>query len=139
MAVRLVPTGTEPLGPKMTECLEARYRGRMAKGDVDDVDTKKQRLTTEKATIPKALREQVWLTHAGRTYDRKCLIPWCKNTMTVHDFHVGHDIPESKGGATELSNLKPICSRCNLSMGSQYTIQEWIRLSKPVRPWWVCC
>lgn len=107
--------------------------------DVVEADPKKSRLITEKAAIPKALREQVWLTHAGRTYDRKCLIPWCKNTMTVHDFHVGHDIPESKGGATELSNLKPICSRCNLSMGSQYTIQEWIRLSKPVRPWWVCC
>lgn len=84
-----------------------------------------------KATIPKALREQVWLTHIGRRYEGKCLVPWCKNNMTVHDFHVGHDIPESKGGATELSNLRPICSRCNLSMGSQYSIQEWAKLSAP--------
>lgn len=105
---------------------------------VTDTDPKKQRLTTEKVTIPKALREQVWLTHAGRHYDHKCIIPWCKNTMTVHDFHVGHDIPESKGGATELSNLRPICSRCNLSMGSQYTIQEWSRLSKPANTCCVC-
>ena len=58
---------------------------------------------TEKATIPKALREQVWVTHAGRKFSRKCLVPWCKNTMTVFDFHVGHDVPESKGGATELA------------------------------------
>ena len=89
-----------------------------------------------KATIPKALREQVWLTHMGRRYEGKCIVRWCKNNMTVHDFHVGHDIPESKGGATEISNLLPICSRCNLSMGSQYSVQEWAKLSKPVT---ACC
>jgi len=97
-------------------------------------------VATAKATIPKALREQVWITHVGRVYDHKCVIPWCKNNMTVNDFHVGHDIPESKGGATEIANLKPICSRCNLSMGSQYSIQEWSLLSKPVtKPWFICC
>lgn len=91
----------------------------------------------EKATIPKALREQVWLTHMGRRYEGKCIVRWCKNNMTVHDFHVGHNIPESKGGATEISNLLPICSRCNLSMGSQYSVQEWAKLSRPVSVW--CC
>jgi 5-methylcytosine-specific restriction endonuclease McrA len=92
-----------------------------------------------KATIPKALREQVWLTHMGRRYEGKCIVHWCKNNMTVHDFHVGHDIPESKGGATALSNLLPICSRCNLSMGSQYTVQEWSRLSPPHSKSTWCC
>jgi 5-methylcytosine-specific restriction endonuclease McrA len=101
--------------------------------------TLQQSLVTEKATIPKALREQVWITHAGRRFETKCLIPWCKNIMTVFDFHVGHDIPESRGGATEIANLKPICARCNLSMGSTYTIQEWALLSRPVRPWFLWC
>ena len=97
-------------------------------------------VATTKASIPKALREQVWLTYAGRRYESKCLVPWCSNTMSVFDFHVGHDIPESQGGATEISNLRPICARCNLSMGSQYTVQEWSRLSRPrwVR-WFFCC
>jgi len=90
----------------------------------------------DKANIPKALREQVWLTHAGKCFERKCLVPWCKNRMTVFDFHVGHDIPESQGGSTEIKNLRPICARCNLSMGSQYTIREWSILSKPVT---ACC
>jgi 5-methylcytosine-specific restriction endonuclease McrA len=94
-----------------------------------------------KDRIPKALREQVWVTWAGRRFDSPCLVPWCKNVMTVFDFHVGHNIPESKGGVTELSNLRPICARCNLSMGSQYSIEEWGRLSAPVsgrRGWWCC-
>ena len=34
-----------------------------------------------KATIPKALREQVWLTHIGRRYEGKCLVPWCKSII----------------------------------------------------------
>jgi 5-methylcytosine-specific restriction endonuclease McrA len=102
----------------------------------------KEEVKIVKASIPKALREQVWLTYAGRVYERRCLIPWCQNTMSVFDFHVGHDIPESQGGATEIANLRPICSRCNLSMSSNYTVQEWSRLSRPIRPWYIrmfCC
>ena len=87
----------------------------------------------QKANLPKALREQVWITYAGRTFECKCIIPWCTNSMTVFDFHVGHDIPESQGGTTEIANLRPICSRCNLSMGAQYTVQEWSQLSRPIR------
>jgi hypothetical protein len=96
---------------------------------------------TEKQTIPRALREQVWITYAGRCFQRKCLIPWCQNTMTVFDFHVGHDTPESAGGATNIQNLRPICARCNLSMGADYTIQQWCAISAPKRTLWqrLCC
>lgn len=96
-------------------------------------------MATPKVNIPKALREQVWLTYAGRRYESKCIIRWCKNIMTVFDFHVGHDIPEVCGGATDISNLRPICARCNLSMGSQYTIKEWEQLSRPPGFRFLCC
>lgn len=88
-----------------------------------------------KDRIPKALREQVWLTHVGKKYESKCTIPWCKNNITVFDFQSGHNIPESKGGKTDLSNLRPICSRCNSCMSDDYTIDEWIKLSKPSSKW----
>ena len=88
-----------------------------------------------KDKIPKARREQVWLTHIGKKYESKCHVSWCKNTITVFDFQSGHNAPESKGGATELFNLRPICSRCNLSMGDNYTIDEWTKLSKPLSKW----
>jgi hypothetical protein len=93
----------------------------------------------QKTSIPKALREQVWIYYAGRVFESRCLVPWCRNTMNVFDFHVGHDQPESKGGATQLSNLRPICSRCNLSMGSQHSIQSWTALSHPVGCWDFLC
>ena len=89
-----------------------------------------------KKNIPTAIRQQVWLTYAGPVFQTKCLVPWCKNLMSVFDYHVGHNIPESKGGLTEISNLRPICSRCNLSMGKTYTITEWCTLSKPLQRSW---
>jgi len=83
-----------------------------------------------KAKIPKALREQVWRTYNGKTAgEGKCFVTWCTNRVTTFDFEVGHNVPESKGGATALSNLRPICSRCNKSMGNNYTIDEWNKIS----------
>ena len=85
---------------------------------------------TRKANIPKAIREQVWLKTCGRVYEHKCYVHWCQNKMTVFDFHVGHDQPESKGGTLDINNLEAICARCNLSMSDNYTIQEWSNLSE---------
>jgi hypothetical protein len=79
----------------------------------------------KKGRIPKALRETLWLTHCGKQFEAKCSTPWCQNQMTVYDFQAGHRVPEVKGGATVLENLVPLCSRCNLSMGSSYTFDEW--------------
>jgi 5-methylcytosine-specific restriction endonuclease McrA len=84
-----------------------------------------------KAPIPKALREQVWRNHVGKVFEGKCHVTWCTNKITAFDFEVGHNIPESKGGATNLENLRPICARCNKSMGNNYTIDEWNRLGAP--------
>jgi hypothetical protein len=87
-----------------------------------------------KETIPKALREQTWLQTFGKCYEHKCYVNWCENEITVFDFHVGHDKPESKGGKLDVSNLKPICARCNLSMSNNYTIAQWNNFNKrPVR------
>jgi 5-methylcytosine-specific restriction endonuclease McrA len=87
---------------------------------------------TKISTLPKALREQVWIKFIGKKYNSKCYVKWCRNEINVFDFHVGHNIPASKGGSLSLDNLRPICSRCNLSMGNNYTIDEWNLLGKPV-------
>lgn len=78
-----------------------------------------------KATIPKALRNTVWLNNCGQEFHFKCQVSWCQNVMTPFDFETGHNIPESKGGATTLDNLRAICSQCNKSMGNRYTIDEF--------------
>ena len=82
----------------------------------------------KKERIPRGLREQVWISQFGKVFEHECYIHWCKNKINVWDFHVGHNKPESRGGTLSINNLKPICSRCNLSMSDNYTITEWEQL-----------
>jgi len=89
-----------------------------------------------KDKIPKALREQVWVTYIGNKFKTKCTVFWCKNKITVFDYHVGHNIPESHGGTLSISNLRPICARCNLSMSDNYTIDSWNSMGKETRKWY---
>ena len=90
-----------------------------------------------KTTIPLALRQQVWKTYVGTKFESKCLIRWCTNRITAFEYDVGHNIPESKGGTLDISNLRPICHKCNNSMSNTYTIDEWDKLSRPAGSW--CC
>ncbi len=96
-------------------------------------------MVRKKAKISKALREQVWLRYMGKVYEGKCMTRWCKNTINVTNFQCGHNVPESKGGATSLDNLVPICNSCNLSMSNKYTFDEWNLHAAAVAPPWWCC
>jgi 5-methylcytosine-specific restriction endonuclease McrA len=95
-----------------------------------------------KQNIPRAVKEQLWLRDMGKEFQGKCMTSWCQNMITLFDFQCGHNIPESKGGKTVLDNLVPICSRCNTSMGNQYTFTEWSEMHKTEPPkelkkkWW---
>lgn len=92
-----------------------------------------------KKAILKALRDQVWLQKMGKVYEGKCSTSWCQNTISVVNFQCGHNIPESKGGETNLANLIPICVSCNLSMGNRFTFDQWDKHSDMKPPWWLCC
>ena len=83
----------------------------------------------KKQKIPKALREALWIHCNPTFFHAKCQTTWCPNTITPFNFQAGHNIPESKGGATSLDNMVTLCSRCNLSMGNKYTFDEWCKIS----------
>jgi hypothetical protein len=89
-----------------------------------------------KEKIPKALREQVWINKMGKTFHGICSISWCSNDMTCFNFDCGHNIPESKGGKTDIENLIPICRNCNTGMGNKYTIDEWNKKYKIPSKWY---
>jgi hypothetical protein len=78
----------------------------------------KPNLKYKKKSISLVLRKKVWDKYIGLDIGKfKCLC--CNITDIIQmSFHCGHIIAESKGGETNLSNLKPICQNCNLSMGS---------------------
>lgn len=72
----------------------------------------------KKSPIPKTLKRLVWNTYVGESVGKsKC---YCCKSADVYqiEFHCGHVESESEGGLTVLENLRPICSQCNLSMGT---------------------
>jgi 5-methylcytosine-specific restriction endonuclease McrA len=77
----------------------------------------------KKKTIPKHIRKIVWDTYIGNDIIKhKCLC--CKKTTICNtEFHCGHVIAENKGGTQEITNLRPICAACNLSMGTMNIIE----------------
>ena len=97
-----------------------------------------------KEKIPVKLREEVWVSKMGRVFEGKCPTTWCSTNITVFEFESGHNIPESKGGATTIENLVPLCPRCNRSMGSKFTFDEWcvkhtnaVSIQPIIKlPWW---
>ena len=91
--------------------------------NVDSCNVNKQ--NKRKAKIPLAMKQTVWVNQFGEVYKHKCVTKWCHRIITVFDFEVGHNIPESKGGVTSPENLRPICRQCNIGMGNRYTIDEW--------------
>lgn len=71
----------------------------------------------KKKTIPKKIKIMSWNLYIGEdNITGKC---YCcnKTTITISDFHCGHYVSEFNGGETHITNLRPICSGCNLSMG----------------------
>lgn len=73
----------------------------------------------KKQNISSTMKRLVWNTAIGEENGKsKCLC--CKSTdITQLSFHCGHIIPESQGGETIVSNLRPICQNCNSSMGNK--------------------
>ena len=80
--------------------------------------------------IPSSLKHNIWIKYIGEKYEGKCWVTWCVNKITPFTFEAGHNIPYSKGGATTIDNLRPICSDCNKSMGNRYTIDEYSEVFK---------
>jgi 5-methylcytosine-specific restriction endonuclease McrA len=77
----------------------------------------------KKQAIPKAVRVHVWNLYIGpNIIEHRCLC--CKKSLIKNtEFEVGHIISEKDGGTQEISNLRPICTPCNLSMGTTNMIE----------------
>ena len=89
------------------------------------VDIKKKSKRRKKP-IPKKIKRELWDKLIGREKGiAKCL---CCNNIEISkdDFDAGHIIPESKGGNTNIDNLRPICRACNSSMG-QMNMDDYIK------------
>lgn len=74
-------------------------------------------VTTKYDRIPAAVRHKLFRQYCDMI-ESPSLLCYCCSVPIYMDFEAGHIIPKSKGGSMELSNLRPVCSTCNKSMGT---------------------
>jgi len=71
----------------------------------------------KRRAIPKSVKDAVWNKYIGaQKAEGSCYV--CERTIHIRDFDVGHNRAKAKGGGDNISNLRPICRSCNLSMGT---------------------
>lgn len=63
--------------------------------------------------ISKKLKHEVWVHWFKELTVASCP---CGNSISDEDNHCGHIVARSKGGKTDIENLRPICASCNLRM-----------------------
>ena len=80
----------------------------------------------KRVQIPSAVRNALWTDYFGKSTQGTCM---CCNReeITIFNFEAGHIISVKEGGTNHLSNLKPICSHCNRSMGAK-NMDDFIKI-----------
>lgn len=95
-------------------------------GTQEQENQDKEKDRPKRPHISDALKSEVWKRDCGNVFWCKCPIPWCTTQVEYTNCVLAHNIPWVKGGATTLDNLRITCARCNLGMGSTFTVDEWI-------------
>ena len=81
-------------------------------------DLMPQKESVSRKSIPKIIRNQVWDTYIGKDKGiGKCYC--CSTEIDSKHFECGHIKSFATGGTDTVDNLRPICSLCNKSIGSQ--------------------
>lgn len=88
-----------------------------------------------KDKITPAMREEIWDKYIGDKSKAQC--PVCQTSLIKSTkFSAGHIVAEAMGGATNITNLVPICGHCNSRMSTEnlfeYTMKNHMRA--PVFP-----
>lgn len=68
--------------------------------------------------VPATLRNAVWNKYVGNDIGKTLCHVKCGEYITRGNFECGHVVSVKEGGPMKLYNLRPICSTCNKSMGT---------------------
>ena len=72
--------------------------------------------------IPKTVRIALWENHfTDDNAKGNCNV--CRCEIKISNFEAGHIVSRAKGGSDNLSNLLPLCSLCNKSMGTENLLE----------------
>lgn len=76
--------------------------------------------------IDHIMRTQVWNEYIGIDIGSIICPYCCANKISQLNFECGHVISEANNGKIELDNFRPICNKCNKSMGKKtMNVNKW--------------
>jgi hypothetical protein len=79
-------------------------------------------MTEKRKPIPKGVRIDCW----DKWLNRDLAITKCmcceEKEIRIIDFECGHVLARKNGGSDHIENLRPICSKCNKSMGTNHMV-----------------
>ena len=119
----------ERLDKEIENEIEKERLEKVLNSDIEDslarfgtIDVSGKSVKIPKKKIPKSVKTHIWNLYIGpQINEHRCMC--CKKTLIkITDFDTGHVISEADGGSLEISNLRPICSVCNHSMGTMNMI-----------------
>ena len=67
-------------------------------------------------SIPKKIRYDLWDKYYNGKIKGRCKV--CKSRININDYQCGYKKSLKNGGSNDINNLKPICVKCNLDIGS---------------------
>lgn len=76
----------------------------------------KSDLGIKRKKLPSSTRTNLWCLYNNTCMEGNCYV--CNVPITLANFHAGHIKSVKNGGSDNINNLRPICSLCNLSMGT---------------------
>lgn len=74
---------------------------------------------SKRKTIPAPLKRDCWNKWIGPNVAHTYCLCCNQHKISMNDFEAGHVISDAEGGELSVDNLKPICSKCNKSMGKK--------------------
>lgn len=86
--------------------------------------------------LPTAIRSAVWNKYIGEEYGVSTCFTGCGSRIAQNNFQIGHVVSKHRNGTNHIENLRPICQRCNTSMGStdMYEFMSEYGLKSPHEP-----
>ena len=115
---------------KFNTCYECH---KFNKESETDEDTEQQPIL-KREQLPKTVRNALWINYYD---DRRVGMCQCckREQISIGNFQAGHIVAHANGGKTTLDNLVPICTLCNLSMGThnlndfikKYNLHYWLK------------
>jgi predicted GTPase len=72
----------------------------------------------KRTKLPKVVRDQTWNTYIGNEKSiGDCYV--CGKDISIQYYECGHIISVKDGGSDTIDNLRPVCGKCNKSVGAQ--------------------